>query len=308
MEEIELLPTGWRRVREDSGRYHYLTRQPQVKIVKKSQLESFHLYGRYLEMSTASLDFGTKTRGKKFSVVKDLEGQRVPVPGDVVEGFEMRYQGVEGVGMIPEGLPTEKTVEDMEGEEVVKDVHIPEESGIKQTKLEREQLRIEKAVKNLTLDSNHQVDHKSDLKNCAKLLNGVRTGFNHLNVETNLDDLKSQIKASESVDEVLNTCRSFPEIRIKMSDLEQSKILEQFLRLSSIPDIDNPLTDFPADVNTNHYVKIITFAAENAPDALRLLLKLSIKNEAPVTEQDVIRLAYLFSSVAGRQAVAGIML
>ena len=83
MMEDESLPCGWRR--EESGKYHYLSRNPQVKIVKKCQLESFHRAGRYLEMSVSSLDFGTKTRTRKFSVVK---GSRKSGEGEMQETEE----------------------------------------------------------------------------------------------------------------------------------------------------------------------------------------------------------------------------
>ena len=61
---------------------------------------------------------------------------------------------------------------------------------------------------------------------------------------------------------------------------------------------DNPLSDFPMDVNTNHYSNIINFALKNAPNVIQLILKLSTKNEAPILDTDVVRLAYTFSSLA----------
>ena len=83
---------------------------------------------------------------------------------------------------------------------------------------------------------------------------------------------------------------------MKISDLEQSKIFEQLLRISTMP--ENPLSDFPLDINSNPYSKIVNFALEHAPDVMRLILKLSTKNEAPINETDVIRLGYMFSSLA----------
>ena len=61
------LPEGWHRTSEDNGRFYYLTRHPQVKIARRSQLESYHLRGKYLEMRLADLNFGTVTRAKKYS-------------------------------------------------------------------------------------------------------------------------------------------------------------------------------------------------------------------------------------------------
>ena len=63
------LPEGWSRIQDGSGKFFYLTRHPQVKIVLKSQLEDYHKRGRYREMSVTNLDFGRKSRAKKYEVV-----------------------------------------------------------------------------------------------------------------------------------------------------------------------------------------------------------------------------------------------
>ena len=68
------------------------------------------------------------------------------------------------------------------------------------------------------------------------------------------------------------------------------------LKISSNP--DNPLKEFPFDINRNHYSEIVDFAMEHAPDILDLVVKLSVNNEAPVSESDVIRCAYIFSTLA----------
>ena len=57
---------------------------------------------------------------------------------------------------------------------------------------------------------------------------------------------------------------------------------------------DNPLSDFPFDINRNHFVDVM----KQAPDVMNLILKLSTKNEVPIEESDVIRVAYMFSSLA----------
>ena len=67
------LPEGWKRVPTGSGKFFYLTRRPEVKIVTKSQLESYHLKRRYLEMEVADLDFGTKARTKSMQLLAGKE-------------------------------------------------------------------------------------------------------------------------------------------------------------------------------------------------------------------------------------------
>ena len=65
------IPEGWKRVEDEAGHAHYLTRHPQVKISKRSQLENYHRKRRYLEMSLDDLDFGSKRRSKKYSYTSE---------------------------------------------------------------------------------------------------------------------------------------------------------------------------------------------------------------------------------------------
>ena len=73
-------------------------------------------------------------------------------------------------------------------------------------------------------------------------------------------------------------------------------MIEQLLSLRSFP--DNPLSDFPADINKNHYCDIVEFALKHAPDVLDFVVRLCVKNEDPILENDVVRCAYTFSTMA----------
>ena len=66
------LPEGWKRVPTGSGKFFYLS-ESEVKIVTESQLESYHLKRRYLEMEVADLDFGTKARTKSMQLLAGKE-------------------------------------------------------------------------------------------------------------------------------------------------------------------------------------------------------------------------------------------
>ena len=69
--EHNSLPIGWKRLEDDTGQVHYLTRHPVVKISKRYQLEDYHRKGRYKEMNVDDLDFGIKKRCKKFSYTNE---------------------------------------------------------------------------------------------------------------------------------------------------------------------------------------------------------------------------------------------
>ena len=85
---IPPLSEGWRRVPAGSGKFFYLTRHPQVKIVLRSQLVDYQKKGRYLEMNVDELDFGTKTRAKRYAVAEGEVGQ---APAAAVEKEEQSW-------------------------------------------------------------------------------------------------------------------------------------------------------------------------------------------------------------------------
>ena len=97
----------------------------------------------------------------------------------------------------------------------------------KEMKLERERRRLENAVRKLTINKEKSIDHKGDLENSAQLLNDARRINDKSNVHiSDLDALKARILSSTNIDEVLKSVRSCPELQMKISDNEQSKIFE----------------------------------------------------------------------------------
>ena len=185
--------------------------------------------------------------------------------------------------------------EDVDGrEKSVEKVNIKRR---KKAHLENEKNKLEKAVKKLTLNREEVVEHREALADAAKSLNDARKslGANDLD-KVDLDSIKSKIETCKTADElvmILNTCT---ELHKELANVEHSKILEQLLSISSHP--DNPLSDFPLDINKNHYSDIIGFALKHSPDVLGLVLRLVTKNEAPIAHNDVVRCAYMYSSLA----------
>ena len=60
----------------------------------------------------------------------------------------------------------------------------------------------------------------------------------------------------------------------------------------------NPLTDFPPPVDRNLYSEIVSFGLDSCPRVIRTLLDILVKKGEPVTEKDVLRVSYFFSSLA----------
>ena len=167
----------------------------------------------------------------------------------------------------------------------------------KEVHLNNERKKLEKAVNKLTLKRENVVDHKKALVETAKLLSDARKCSEHLDLENvNLENIKSRILTSKNAEELIQILNGCSELQLRLSSMEHSKILEQMLRISSLP--ENPLNEFPLDINKNHYSDIINFALKHAPDVIGLILKIATKNEAPIAHTDVVRCAYIFSTLA----------
>ena len=256
-----------------------------------------------MEMNVADLDFGRKVRNKNYAVAGGVEAQNVVEQEEEqqqqLESTDSRVKSTSRNGWnldIDEKWDSTKIdieLEMMFGNEQV-EVSVTEK---KDSKLENERKKLEKAVQNLTLNKTEVIDHKKDLEDSAKLLNAARNSFDRTDVEINdFGSLKAKLASSRNIKDILGTIRSCPELQLSLSEMEQSKILEQLLRVSSLP--DNPLLEFPMDINNNHYAQTIAFALKHAPNVLQLVLKLSTKNEKPILESDVVKLAVMFSSLA----------
>ena len=166
----------------------------------------------------------------------------------------------------------------------------------KEAFIANEQRKLEEAVKKLTLTENSAVDHKEALVEAAKSLSDLRKKSGYLVPDVGLVELKSHISSSETLEELVQVLNNSSEVMEMITSIEHSKILEQLLRISSLP--DNPIQEFPLDINRNHYSDLINFAMVHAPDVLALVMKVATKNEAPIAANDVVRCAYMFSSLA----------
>ena len=369
---------------EESGQVYYLSRQPQVKITKRSQLVGYHSKGRYTEMSLETLNFGKKRRLNKYSLEsKDLfenpdsclesdKKMKKDFPCPIDEALEAsNYENdninskdanasnsqaqnfvqwrdssmmVEQIDM-PNERDSTSMVEKIDMTKVrdscslVEQIDMPRErdstsivekidmpkdkyssSNVeqidmtkekrfsggtkfkdnqkKEAQLNSERLKLENAVSRLTLNTDAKViDHKKALLETAKVLNDRRRRLDHVDLaDFNFDSLKAKIQVTKNYEELLIVLNTNSLIEKSLSSLAQSKILEQLLKISSLP--ENPLKEFPMDINKNHYEEVIHFALNHAPDVLDLILKLSTKNETPVSPTEVVRCAYMFSSLA----------
>ena len=219
-----------------------------MKIVLKSQLQNYHQNGRYLEMDVSALDFGTRARIKKYKVSGDISEDQPCLgavkkskPCELFKTFE--YEVTDE----PEEPPNRYELTDIDMEEEQGSVDDKEfrerkakelQKEKKNLKLETEKRRLEDAVRKLTLNPEEEVDHKRDLMKSAQLLNEARISFDQSDIETiDFNAFKSQLLSSSNIQDVLKSLKNCPEIQVKITDLEQSKLLEQLLRISTMPKI-----------------------------------------------------------------------
>ena len=325
------LPTGWQRVEDDSGKVTYLSRYPQVKISKKYQLEEYHKKGRYKEMSLSDLDFGTKKRKKKFSFVKvedkvDLEnlgsvnerGGEVSLSNSVME-FDVENvihvedevdDNIEHYAVKINAAEENKEFEDggCEGYQCLKGRDDSDENEDlmegrerqlklkKKNQVDNERKKLVQAVEKLTLNRNEAVDHAQSLAETSRILNEVRNDLAEDDQDIHLGHIKSELDETETAEDLVRVINNCNALQRKLSSLEHSRILEQLMRISSHP--DNPLINFPLSINRNHYSDIMNFALKHAPDVLALVLRVTTKKEAPIDQNDVVRSACMFSSLA----------
>ena len=151
------------------------------------------------------------------------------------------------------------------------------------------------AVKLLTLDANNKVDHKGELIEAAKLLNKARDPKKF--VDNTLDNLKMEILESKDIENLIRIVRNNEEAKNIFQDMELSSTLEDFLQLCRSGE-DSPLKTFPPDINQNIYHQIVKFALAKSETTVLFLLNLFVEKDKPVSPDDVIQLAFLFSTLA----------
>ena len=265
------IPHGWKLV-EEKGRMVYVTSDPVVRIHSVAMLKEYQKKGRYVSVEAENLVFSRK----KLKTVH--QPQSSPLSNGVTSSCS-EPMDIQGSFADPEKV-SEKSKLEKEKE-----------------KLEKEKEKVMFAVKNLTIDPNKKVNHRERLCDTARKLNFARLS-RKLNEENfDFETLKSVLSEAQDENDMSRILWDIPFFRTKFSTLINSKYLEQLLNLASVS--ESPLLKFPPDVNKNTYSEIIELALTNAPDFLLLVINLAVKHENPLTEKDVIKIAFLFSQFAG---------
>ena len=151
------------------------------------------------------------------------------------------------------------------------------------------------AVSKLTINKDSKVDHKKELLEVAKLLNIVRKKDASENV--NFEQIHNEVTECKDFESLLKVLQKNEDVRSSFSRLEQMSLFESLLGIGH-SHVNGPLKIFPPDINRNLYADIIRFSLENCQGVVSLLLNLIVDREKPVTEFNVIEIAYMFSYLA----------
>ena len=236
-QNIENLPHGWI-VIEQNRRKIYLTPPPKrIKIDCKAKLTEYHKNGRFLEVKEEDLVFGMKRKRK----IKSFD-MASPV-GCIVPSFDSMFH-------------SELDKVDLEESSATKPgevSHVEELDFVDKNtkKLRKEQFDLTDSVRKLTLDPSKPLDHKTLLEEVARKLNDLRMKSNEYELCPNIVKLQSSLLDCKSEEEIAKAVWSSPPIQQRLGSLFTSKMLEQVLSLGFKK--DNPLSNFPPDLNKNLY-------------------------------------------------------
>ena len=301
----ESVPTGWKRLQHNGRVVYSSPPSPNSVLIRShSELSDQHRKGRFLEVRIDQLVFTKKRRKKekKYETKKKalFSSENPDFAWGLVESDLSGKEASPSVSATSLLFPVTNTEAKDAAMQCESDQFdskdVPEITAKERSKLEKERSKLTEAISRLTIDPTKHVDHKVLLEAAAKRLSDARLNESVAEESFDLEGFKNLIKDCHSVEEMIKIIWVNPRFQLRFSHIFSSKLLEQLLALGSVS--GNPLKSFPLDVNTNAYVDILHFALDNSEDVLLLLTALTKKNENPISSQDVIDLAYLFSTLA----------
>ena len=146
----------------------------------------------------------------------------------------------------------------------------------------------------LTEDPNAPpLNHKDCLRQAASKLDNLRQHPEEIFINT--EEIKAALRESDDPQYILQKLSGIDGIKEYFRRKEASSRLEEMMLVSRIK---GPLSEFPPDINSNVYSNIINFAVDHCPDILQMLLDIIVQRGKPVQEKDVLRVSFIFSSLA----------
>ena len=109
-----------------------------------------------------------------------------------------------------------------------------------------------------------------------------------------LYDLKLKVSEVKSLDELVGVI--FSDVKLSKAatwEVGQSMLAE----IAAIAGAAGPLTEFPPDINSNIYSRVLEYGMDKLPHLTALLARLSIRSSAPVLPSDVVSISNALSNI-----------
>lgn len=267
------VPLGWTREVNERGKIVYTSPPPKTKIHCFKKLQEYQDAGRFKDVDAASFNFHKNVKNE-YEVYQDTSYsaslEQAPLQQECISG----QSPISGSDMGPP-----KKIQ----------------------KIQFEKNKTNVALEQLTKDSSvESINHKDALNDCCKRLQRARVSRldrNSAVQDINLGKLRSDILQCDTDEKILNVLLSNSGLRDHLANVEQNVCYEQMVTLGRSTSY-NPLRAFPPDINSNIYVDIVDFGLEKVPSLIRMLVDFVVDREKMVTEDNVIKIASLFSQFA----------
>ena len=258
----DYVPIGWVKTSRNN-RTVFLTSMPERLIVQgKMMLIDYQKKGRFLEVDSDKLDF----RVVKVNDAKNRE---------VLESVEdMEVDEIEGNALAE---PPEHCAVDLKATEEQTDLIIS-------------------ATKRLQLDTENPVDHDAELKTASEILRHVMESSSNLETLSDLEGLKESLGKARTDEDFIEILKSNVQVYDYFSKVMKAKLLSEMINLPLNP--SSPLVGWPVNINENVYVEVIKLANAKASEVLSFICSVILPKDQQIGNEDVIRVADLFSTLA----------
>ena len=304
------MPPGWKRHINNRGRVVYVSPPPTTQIRTKSELLRYQSKGRYKELDANNVNFLVKKKKteKNHEVI-------LPETGSIPQAQAVQDNQTKTIVDISEDIQSVELFANVDEPSALSSPNpflsstaatssffsdtpsstVADKSSLKRLKtVEHEIEKINSAVKLLTLDTSENLDHRNELKEAVKLLNDARSPVSH---ESNLEHLKETLADSSDLESLVHQLWKHPGARSIFQQLETSSSLEDFLEMGR-DESKGPLKTFPPSVNENIYNNIVKYSLDKSKNTVMFLVDLLVKKDKPVTANDAIHIAFIFSYLA----------
>ena len=297
------LPPGWKRHINNRGRVVYFSPPPVTQIRTKSELLRYQNKGRYKELDAHTVNFMVKI--KKYEKTHEIllpgtgsipHAQAIPDNSEdilSVDYFayvdEPSSQSSQASSFFSSEAATSSSLSEAPTSAVV-----DKNSSNRLKTVEHELDKINSAVNLLTLDTSETLDHRNELKEAVKLLNDARSPVTY---EGDLEHLRATLAESSDLESLVHQLWKHPGARSIFQQLETSSSLEDFLEMGR-DETKGPLKTFPPSVNENIYNNIVKYSLDKSKSTVMFLVDLFVEKNKPVTANDAIHIAFIFSYLA----------